>query len=264
MGLGGTIPFVDRPRLETNCHLGLSRLLLSVGLVLRSLLLVAALLSELVAFNHSSDSFCCPFFVQVFDTMTAFGLGIDEATQALTVSRAVQRAMKEHGLSVVEAIDDLSSKLSITKLLASGVEEHPNEQELPSRPCSPEQQMPATPTTLSSDHHSNHPRSKGRKANSKPMLKNNVKQKASKGTTNSKNQCRKRPSPTNEENKQGETLKFSSRARADSVTDEVEAKAKKARISPEEALPSEAPPPIIVRSKRTAAHFGEDAQASTI
>lgn len=192
--------------------------------------------------------------------MTAFGLGVDDAAQALTVSRAVQRAMKERGLSAVEAIDDLSSKLSITKLLASGVEE-PKEQDLPSRPCSPEQRMPATPTTATSDRHSNHPR-KGRKASAKPALKN-VKQKASKGT-NSKNQCRKRPSLTNEESKQGETLKFSSRARADSVTDAVEAKAKKARISPEEASPSEAPPPIIVRSKRTAAHRGEDAQASSI
>jgi hypothetical protein len=200
--------------------------------------------------------------MQVIDTMTAYGLGVDDAAQALTVSRAVNRAMKERGLSAVEAIDDLTSKLSITKLLASGVQE-PNEPELPSsRPCSPDHRTPATPPTATSDRHCNQHR-KGRKAIAKPVLKN-VSKKASKGTS-TKNQSRKRPAPPNDETKQGESVKFSSRARADSVSEAVEAKAKKARISPEEASPSESPPPpITVRSKRTAAHFEQEAQSGNI
>ena len=202
--------------------------------------------------------------------MTAYGLGVDEATQALTVSRAIQQTIEERGLSVVEAIDDLSSRLSITKLLASHVQE-PNDQELPSRPCSPQQQMSSKPTTLANDCHSN-PLRKERKTNSKP-LKNVVvkpsKLLSSKGITTSKNQCRKRPSLTNEESKQGESLKFSSsRARADSVTDAVEQKAKKARIiSPEETSSSSSSsetPIVVVRSKRAVAPFGEDVQGSSI
>jgi hypothetical protein len=169
--------------------------------------------------------------------------------------------MKERCLSAVEAIEDLTSKLSITKLLASGVEEE-KEPDLPSRPCSPEHRRPATPTTSTNDRHCNQHR-KGPKANAKPALKN-VSKKASKGS-NTKNQSRKRPAVPNDETKQGDSVKFSSRARSDSVSEAVEAKAKKARISPEEASPSESPPPpIIVRSKRSAAHFEQDPQSNNL
>ena len=47
------------------------------------------------------------------------GLGLDEAAQALIVSKAVRRTMMEEGLSAVEAIDDLIQRLSVTNLLAS-------------------------------------------------------------------------------------------------------------------------------------------------
>ena len=47
------------------------------------------------------------------------GLGLDEAAQALIVSKAVRRTMTEEGFSAVEAIDDLIQRLSVTNLLAS-------------------------------------------------------------------------------------------------------------------------------------------------
>ena len=45
------------------------------------------------------------------------GLGMDEANQALIVSKAVRRAMKDKGLSAVEAIDDLIQRISLDNLV---------------------------------------------------------------------------------------------------------------------------------------------------
>lgn len=47
------------------------------------------------------------------------GLGMDEACKALVVSKAVRRLMKEQGVSVVEALDDLIQKLSFSNIMAS-------------------------------------------------------------------------------------------------------------------------------------------------
>mmetsp|Transcript_31058 Transcript_31058/g.47052 ORF Transcript_31058/g.47052 Transcript_31058/m.47052 type:complete len:269 (-) Transcript_31058:242-1048(-) len=56
---------------------------------------------------------------ELFQVMTRKGLGLDDASRALVVSKALQRSMSERGFSEIEAIDDLTSKLSITKLLKS-------------------------------------------------------------------------------------------------------------------------------------------------
>ena len=45
------------------------------------------------------------------------GLGNDEATQALVVSKAVRRIMKEQGYSAVDALGDLIHRLDLTNLL---------------------------------------------------------------------------------------------------------------------------------------------------
>ena len=49
--------------------------------------------------------------------MKTQGVGIEDAEKALTVSKAVLRAMKNNGLSAVQAIDDLTSRLNIVSLL---------------------------------------------------------------------------------------------------------------------------------------------------
>jgi hypothetical protein len=46
------------------------------------------------------------------------GLGKDEATKALVVSKAIRRIMKEHGYSAVDAIDDLMHRLDLRNVLA--------------------------------------------------------------------------------------------------------------------------------------------------
>ena len=170
-------------------------------------------------------------------------------------------------MSAVEAIDDLSSKLSITNLVASGGE--PEELSLltSSRPSSPSEQRAApTPHYPANGDLVAIQQPKGRKANAKLTHKNG-KVKASKAYNN-KNQSRKRPAPSSDEQPK-QDVKFPSRERADSVAEAVEAKAKKARLSPEESsspdaaeLPSN--PMMVRRSKRNAAHRGEEAPSNTV
>lgn len=48
--------------------------------------------------------------------MSAHGLGLDDATKALAVSKALQREMEAREISVIDAVDDLTSKLSLANL----------------------------------------------------------------------------------------------------------------------------------------------------
>jgi len=54
---------------------------------------------------------------QIFDLMKVHKLGIDDASRALVVSNAIQKATVQRGLSPVQAIDYLCSQLEIDKLL---------------------------------------------------------------------------------------------------------------------------------------------------
>jgi hypothetical protein len=176
--------------------------------------------------------------------MNLYGMGMEDAAHALTVSRAVGRLISERGLSAAQAIDDLASKLSIARLLESSEASSSSEDE---RPASPRNSggmkrplsLESTTTTTNS---SSTPRI------SSPTNSNNLgdnssrvaavvsKVSASKKThvkssahkklkTTSSHASRKRPAP-DAENKNGVTT----RARADSVSEEVQAKvAKKAR-----------------------------------
>lgn len=189
--------------------------------------------------------------------MSSFGLGVDDASHAFTVSRAVRRAMKERGLSAVEAIDDLSSKLNISNLVTSSPSEElvdDDDQTLvsTSRPSSPAQQQRTAPapTPATTDRISSQQQHRKRKASAKTNHKN---------TKQKKTPSRKRPAPSSNDEK-----KFSSsRERADSVTEAVEAKAKKARRSSPEDSPSpetSSDASIIVRSKRNASNLTRDEQ----
>lgn len=56
---------------------------------------------------------------ELFRVMAQTGLGLDDAAKALVISKTLQTSMSKRGISEIEAIDDLTSKLSITKLLKS-------------------------------------------------------------------------------------------------------------------------------------------------
>lgn len=69
---------------------------------------------------------------EVFDVMAAHGLGIESASRALTVSKALQRETSESKISMLEAIDDLSARLSVSNLVRKGRE---SPSPLPASPC---------------------------------------------------------------------------------------------------------------------------------
>lgn len=187
--------------------------------------------------------------------MTAFGLGVNDASHALVVSRAVKRAMKERGLSAIEAIDDLTAKLEFSNLVVASEDEQDKEvqpHKVSSRPSSPQQQQQRTaaPTPTFPMLHQ-----RKRKANNNTVKSMSTTNKNGKQKIKNHFQSRKRPAPQ-------------PRERADSVTEAVEAKAKKARLddhnpvsSPDHASASSEP--IMVRNKRNGASHAGDSSAQS-
>lgn len=55
------------------------------------------------------------FTAQIFEVMSK-GLSMDAATSALTVSKALQREISDRKVCLVQAIDDLTSKLSVANI----------------------------------------------------------------------------------------------------------------------------------------------------
>lgn len=54
---------------------------------------------------------------EIFQVMATHGLGIEGSARALTVSKTLQRESTERNLTMMEAIDDLTSKLSVANLI---------------------------------------------------------------------------------------------------------------------------------------------------
>ncbi|CAB9500855.1 expressed unknown protein [Seminavis robusta] len=73
-----------------------------------------ALLRQISRYDKKSNS--PPSDDEVFDVMSSHGLGMDDAAMALTVSKAVQREIEGREVSMIAAIDDLTSKLSVADL----------------------------------------------------------------------------------------------------------------------------------------------------
>lgn len=82
---------------------------------------------------------------EIFHMMQCQSIGSVEAEKALTVSKAVRKIMKERGKSAVEAIDDLTSRLSLSNLLLS---DRTPEKPQPTRKSTPiKRQQPALKMT---------------------------------------------------------------------------------------------------------------------
>lgn len=148
---------------------------------------------------------------EIFHLMEHQGLGMDEASQALVVSKAVRRAMREEGLSALEAIDDLVQRLSVSNLLASAsaspekVARHDNKQP---------QHEEGSITSLPRVHSGTMLAQRRTRSNVKPIPLKPSKPEPQK----QKNQSQRKRSISEEKvTKEG-------RARADSVAEEVNAK----------------------------------------
>jgi hypothetical protein len=155
------------------------------------------------------------------------GLGMEDAAKALVVSKAVRRAMKEQGFSAIEAIDDLTAKLCVANLLQSeSPEKQQQEQQHAIRQSTPVRR--AAPSLLAVSQR-------------KPSARKMVKSKFAKAsgnkveTTNKPKNPRKRAASSEVETK-------TSRARADSVAEEVNAKIQKQQ--PEQPKGKRDGPPV--------------------
>lgn len=189
---------------------------------------------------------------EVFQTMNTCGVGIDEAAKAFTISRVLKRGLSEK-LSLQEAIDSLTSKLSLSNLIKAE-----NEYQCPGlpksnscenvtinhkiRPVATSTQQPSR-TSLLSPIVVRKMKSVGNK-NGKGKLKNSTNI-IRKRTIDEICQTDKRDSPNS----------FPVRERADSVTTVVNAKiAQKSLRNEEEIAATETPlraVPGNIRLKRT-------------
>eukprot|EP00547_Thalassionema_nitzschioides_P003189 CAMPEP_0194214350 /NCGR_PEP_ID=MMETSP0156-20130528/15502_1 /TAXON_ID=33649 /ORGANISM="Thalassionema nitzschioides, Strain L26-B" /LENGTH=276 /DNA_ID=CAMNT_0038942581 /DNA_START=113 /DNA_END=943 /DNA_ORIENTATION=+ len=158
---------------------------------------------------------------ELFRVMAQKGLGLDDAARALIIAKALQTSMSKRGFSEIEAIDDLTSKLIITKLLKSSPPNTVIQQQKISVQNDCFRMPQPAPTGLNSALSLQHRKVSARK----------VKSKIVKGTTKTIN-ARKRSflgesleerehlKPSLEENEQLKPV----RSRSDSLTQQVNAK----------------------------------------
>lgn len=174
-------------------------------------------------------------------------VGLDEAAQSLTVSKAMKRAMKDRGISAVEAIDDLTTRLSLANFSIFSEDEvddqidEKTEIQRPRTPTALKKMM--TPASATTDKQRTQPPSSRKITSSKKSGK--VKVETLKGKTPVVvKPSRKRAMSGNEPEgiNQGESK---GRARSDSVTEVVNAK-----MAAVDTGAVEASKPVAVRGKR--------------
>lgn len=56
---------------------------------------------------------------EIFHVMNSLGMGMEDASRTVTVARALRRARSDRGLTSVEAIDDLTKRLSVSSLFGN-------------------------------------------------------------------------------------------------------------------------------------------------
>ena len=161
--------------------------------------------------------------------MTHQGVGLEAATQALTVSKALQRLMKERAISAVEAIDDLTARLGFTNLMLLSDDEfddqvQENYEILRPRTATPVKRLTqATPMSTTSDKQRMIPPSSRKCPLSKKLAKGKTETFKGKTTATPKGSRKRAISGTEQDvtTSQGESKV---RARTDSVAEVVNAK----------------------------------------
>lgn len=210
----------------------------------------------------------------MFECMSQYGLGLEGATKALTVSNVVQREMAERKVSMMDAIDGLTCKLATANLVASTVSSaaaitssHDDEVGMSVRPTRIQlvlaQARQPTATTASSTSLSSKTVTatasvSTRKA--KSLNKTSNKQKNTSSAASRKRSAEETKSDKSNNNNNTKDDNTSNNAptrrlRSDSLSEVVEAK------FGSETPVEEAPVAVTTRSKR--ARGAEDAEAST-
>mmetsp|Transcript_18071 Transcript_18071/g.25051 ORF Transcript_18071/g.25051 Transcript_18071/m.25051 type:complete len:337 (-) Transcript_18071:399-1409(-) len=216
---------------------------------------------------------------EIFELMKVRNLGIDDASRALVVSNAIEKATIQHGLSPVQAIDHLSSQLNTFKLLEledrlsslSVMDRRPSTTTRPPtstnviKTIKPKSVVVATPTTTTSHRSSNAALRKSKAIHKSPKTQNRKRPNPNTATSSNTmtSALTNNKSSKNMELQQQQPQQVAvggstnnKRHRADSITPEIEAKiaAKKAKTSSgtsansmEESTKA-APPSVVVTS----------------
>lgn len=181
---------------------------------------------------------------KVFHIMKVQRVGMDEAAQALTVSKAMKRAMKDRGISAVEAIDDLTKRLSLANFSIFSDDEvddridEMDEIQCPRTPTAVKRMM--NPVSATTDKQRTQPPSSRKCTSSKKSAKVKVE------TLKGKNPIVVKPSRKRAiEQEGGNQVEPKGRARSDSVTEVVNAK-----MAAVDTGAVEASKPVVLRGKR--------------
>jgi len=213
---------------------------------------------------------------EIFRAMEYLGMGMEEASKTVTVARALRRARLERSLSAVDAIDDLTSKLSLSNIVGKvdspisvlervGAEPNvallTNGAPVPAKSASKQTEGSASPAqtlrmTLTTP----------KKSYSSRTSQKGMRPKSSSRISTVKGSNRKRPLAVCDENVV--TPPVASITKKNAVKVELNDKAKgqiveEKVISNEQSLRNKVPTPSKVRSKRAASLRGEEAQILT-
>jgi len=186
----------------------------------------------------------------VFHIMKLQCIGLDGAAQALIVSKALKSAMKERGISAVEAIDDLTAKLSLANLLAFSGEKFDdqvgeiNEIQRPTTPTLMNRLTPVAPLSATTEKQRNLSLCPRKGSVAKKPAKPKVD--ASKGKVAVTTKVSRKRAISGIEQESNIQSEMKGRARADSVTEVV--KAKMAGV--ETGATEVSKPAAVVRGKR--------------
>mmetsp|Transcript_2050 Transcript_2050/g.5403 ORF Transcript_2050/g.5403 Transcript_2050/m.5403 type:complete len:317 (-) Transcript_2050:362-1312(-) len=203
---------------------------------------------------------------EVFQVMERCRLGMEEAAKTVTVARALRRSRVEKGLSAVEAIDDLTSKLRISSLVMK----------VEATSCSPDKSGHCSGTAdrgegtleVQTKHVSAETGENGGGMHSVASRSMTSAQRTAKCTKStfgrsivSKAAVRKRPLPGCDDNLSNSTIVDKELQAADELEMGKKAKlSEKQETLPDASIRCKSPTGSTVRTKRGAMHRGEEQQ----
>lgn len=200
--------------------------------------------------------------LQIFQLVKNHGLGIDEATRALIVSRSFERAMTTSG-SEANAIELLSTKMSLSNLLYESDEDQSSDEDniIRSEQCVPKVSSADTFATANTSRSSK--ANVGRKRGTSKVSRAKPRAATTKTTTTSSSSTiRKRSIDEILPASKKRSSSFQSRPRSDSAAEEIDAKlAKQSSEDRESSSDSLISSPSTVRAKR--GHRADDTDPLT-
>ena len=198
---------------------------------------------------------------EIFDAMKNYNLGIEEATKAIIVSRAMRRAMVTAS-SPAQAIEILSAKLSVANLLYDSSSDDDGDDDLSIRP-----ELRVEPVVPVDRQHSSRKKITTTSSSRKTRAATNKTGTSSRPRSSNKGVLIASRKRSIEETGQPVVERKETRERSDSVTEVVNAKVINAKKSTEDTCGAESSSllrtPSVVRGKRVLRVDDSDGQQTS-